>query len=195
MKTRKYDWESNRNVAAVMPDFRRGKEHAFEVVFKELYRALFYFCDNMINDDQEAEDMCLMAFQALFQRCKEFDGERNIMAFLTVCVRNRCISHSKLKANRQKRELLACAEDIDTTLIDKQNTDDDLSRRVVAATVNIPEESMRVFKMLVYDEIEPKDVAKKLGITRSTVYSHKNIALRCIKSNLGLSCEKNRIKK
>lgn len=190
MENHKYDWDSNYAISAVMHDFRLGKESAFEVVFKELYKTMFYFCDNIIDNDQEAEDICLIAFQGLFRRCHEFDAERNIMAFLTVSIRNRCISYARNKKNRQKRESLVCMEDIDTTLVDRLNKEDELlARGVITAMTGIPKESKRVLTMLLYKEADPKKLARMLNITQSAVNSHKNIALREIKSYLYLSSE------
>lgn len=183
---RKYDWGSNRNIAAVMHDFRLGKEHAFEVVFKELYKTMFYFCDNIIDNDQEAEDICLIAFQGLFQRCSEFDGEGNIMAFLTVSIRHRCASYAIAKGRHRRKHQEAYIEDIDTSLLDKHKGSE-MRDKMIAAMKDVPAESLKVLNMLVYDEMDSAEIAEKLNISINTVNSHKHIALNHIKWNLQLT--------
>jgi RNA polymerase sigma-70 factor (ECF subfamily) len=179
MKNHKYDWESNHKIAAVMPDFRLGKEYAFEVVFKELYKEMFYFCHSMIDNDQEVEDICLMVFQGLFNRCSEFRNEEGIMSFLTASTRNRCASYVVSKERRRRRHD-TYTERIDTSTLD-EHQEGILREAVYCAIEGLPDECKKIFKMIMFDGIKPREIARILKISVSTVDNQKFRAMTRLK--------------
>ena len=181
---KKNDWNRSKEIEAVMIKFRQGGHAAFEAVFKALYKEFYCYCVSIVQDTAEAEDICIMAFRKLFEKCNEFEAEENIRAFIFVLVRNRSIEYvrSKKMHHLKYSEISNC--DIDTSLVDKYKDDGNFKERVLFAIERMPNECKKILKMLIFDSMKPVNVAKELGIAVSTVNNQKFIAIRFLKKHL-----------
>ncbi|WP_375303749.1 RNA polymerase sigma factor [Niastella sp. OAS944] len=163
-------------------DFKQGDERIFKKVFDHYYPALLLFVAKLTGSREEAEDISLRAFQALFNRCHAFETEINMKAFLYICGRNSSLNY--IKSEQHKREQLRqfATRMADDTLLEFEFG---IKQGVVAAIYNaieeLPEECRKVFKKLYFEEKAPAEIAEELHLKVSTVYNQKSRALNALR--------------
>lgn len=163
-------------------DFRQGDEKTFKKVFDHYYPGLLLFVTKLTGSREEAEDISLRAFQALFNRCQSFGTEINIKAFLYVCGRNSSLNY--LRAKQHEREQLkqfASRMSDDTFLEFEFGIKQGVVAAIHKAIEELPEECKRVFRLLYFEELTPAEIANMLHITVSTVYNQKSRALSALR--------------
>lgn len=163
-------------------DFNQGDEKAFNQVFDHYYPGLVYFIEKLTGSREEAEDIVLRAFLELFNRCKLFEEEINIKAFLYIASRNSALNFIKANQNR-KAQLQQLSEyfSADGNPAFEFELKDNVIIAVRKAINELPEECRRIFKMLYYEELTPAEIAQALNISTSTVYNQKSRALTALR--------------
>ncbi len=166
-------------------EFKNGSERAFRIVFNEYYAKLLYFVDKILNNKQEAEDIVLMAFQALFARCTLFNSNGEIQAFLYVTARNKALNYIKHRDRKQRRfnEFAKHMED-DTLLIYEYSIKTELIEAIHVAIEQLPEDRKRIFKLAYFEQLSPKEIALRLNISKDTVYTQLRRVLNSFKTKL-----------
>lgn len=166
----------------MISDFKRGDEKIFKKVFDHYYPALLLFIVKLTGSREEAEDISLRAFQALFNRCAGFETEINIKAFLYISARNSGLNYLKAKQYEKERLRKFTQQMSDDTFLEFEFG---IKQGVVAAISKaieeLPAECRKVFKMLYYEELTPAEIADLLNITVSTVYNQKSRALNALR--------------
>src|ERR1700744_4571985 len=79
--------------AFLIAEFKRGKPHAFEIVFNRHYGALCYFAYEFLGERDAAEDVVTDVYIKLWTIREDFDHFRAIKSFLYVSVRNACLNY------------------------------------------------------------------------------------------------------
>ena len=163
-------------------NFQAGDEKAFRQVFEHYYPALLAFIKKLTGSLEEAEDISLNAFQALFNRCHLFNTEANIKAFLYISARNSSLNYLKSRKRiEEKQKRLAERLKDDTALRYEYDIQQEIVEAVSNAIENLPEECKKVFKLLIYNELKPAEVAEMLQISVSTVYNQKSRAVQALR--------------
>jgi RNA polymerase sigma-70 factor (family 1) len=166
----------------MISDFKRGDEKIFKKVFDHYYPALLLFITKLTGSREEAEDISLRAFQALFNRCEGFETEINIKSFLYICGRNSSLNYLKSKQHeREQLRQFAQRMSDDTFLEFEFGIKQGVVAAIGRAIEELPAECRKVFKMLYYDELTPAEIADLLNITVSTVYNQKSRALNALR--------------
>lgn len=165
----------------LISDFNVGVESAFKIIFDMFYAKILFFVIKMIDNKSEAEDIVLISFQLLFNKCDSFEGIDRIKAFLYITAKNRCVNY----LNRQKRTTLMNSyfkkmQD-DKSFTYEYSIKDDLIDRINNAIETLPGECKRIFKLLHFDQLSPSEVAKKLNISVNTVNAQKHRAINHLK--------------
>lgn len=162
-------------------EFNRGKEEAFKTIFYMYYQDVFRFIWSIVKNEADAEDIALITFQSLFQRCTTFHNIQNIKAFLFLSAKNSTRNYFKLTKNAEIRNkrYSDSLQEIEYALIESE-----LLELIYKAIELLPEECKRVFKLLYYDNLPPNEIAKLLNITVQTVYAQKHRAIKSLKLKL-----------
>lgn len=162
--------------------FKNGDEKVFKKVFDHYYPNLLFFIFKLTGSREEAEDISLRAFQALFNRCNAFESEINIKAFLYICGRNSALNYLKAEQNkREKLQKFAQRMEDDTFLEYEFGIKQGVVAAIYRAIEELPIECRKVFKMLYYEELTPAEIADLLKVTVSTVYNQKSRALKALR--------------
>jgi RNA polymerase sigma-70 factor (family 1) len=166
-------------------DFQQGDKQAFELVFRQYYRAIVVFTNKIIDSEDEAEDIATEVFVSLFNRYHLFHDEHNIKAFLYLCARNRSLNFLKARNRRDHwhKEFATRMED-DTLLEYEYCIKTEIVATINNAIENLPAECRKIFKMLYYDELKPAEVAAILQISVNTVYVQKGRAVSMLRLKL-----------
>ena len=162
--------------------FHAGDEWAFRQVFEHFYPALLGFARKLTGSQEEAEDISLSAFQGLFKRCHLFNTYDNIKAFLYISVRNGSLNYlkSQKRTNDMQKQFVRRMEN-DISLQYEYEIKQEILESISNAIEHLPEECRKIFKLLIYKELTPAEVAEMLQISVSTVYNQKSRALQALR--------------
>jgi RNA polymerase sigma-70 factor (family 1) len=152
--------------------FNRGNEKAYYGLYKELYPSIFTLANKMVNNTQEAQDICTESFVKLFQSEEKFETLQNLKAYLFTITRNACLNALKRQEKHSlgHKELQYLMENKDD--IFKNEVEADLIGMVYAAIENLPEKCRNIFKMTLMG-YTPEEIAGHYNISISTVRNQK----------------------
>ncbi len=165
--------------------FTRGDAKAFEAVYRLLYTEVLHFVNKLVEDTQEAEDITSETFITLYKDCEKINSYDHIKGFLRTTARYRCLDFIRRRNNRRSQQKSWQLE-LSGQLTNDQTLEHLLIKEEVIARLykeieQLPEECRKIFKMLFYEGIEPKEIASLLNISVSTVRSQKSRALKLLR--------------
>jgi len=168
--------------STILTGFQQGDEHAFRRIFDHFYPALYNFTQKLTSNHEEAKDITLHAFQKLFERCKLFETEANIKAFLYITCRNRSLDYLYAQKRQQEKQMEMMREmSNDTQLRYEYDIMDELVNRLNTAIESLPEENRKIFKLLYYEQMTPSEIAGLLRISVQTVYTQRTRAIKALR--------------
>lgn len=162
--------------------FNRRDESAFIEVYKIFYKELCYFASSLYrNCGVDAEDVVSELFTTLWtSKNMKFETSENLKAYLYISIKNGFKNHIKHQYHvRKYREEVIVDEDYFVTKMAETETYSVISQ---ALTI-LPEECARIFKMTI-NGWSTDEIAKKLGKSKSTIYEHKQNAVKIINKKL-----------
>jgi RNA polymerase sigma-70 factor (ECF subfamily) len=167
---------------------KRGSHTAFTKLFKQLFHHIRFFCERIVKDEFEAEDIAVMSFTKYLERAQNFDSLGEIKAFLYVTARNFCFDYlekQRAKQNYSQQMAYLTSEGINheaTRFEYEAIMFEQLFADVVKEVENLPEQCRKVFKMVVFEKVPADVVARQLGISPGTVRTHCSNAMKKLKA-------------
>ena len=150
-----------------------GDEEAFVALYNKYHRKIYYTALKMTQSDDVSQDILQTVFLKLWETRASLNPVQNFDAYITVICRNaiidlfRKVTHEEAlkKEIRQFAEISESDEDGDDfyetykTLLDK-------------AIDALPTQRRNIFKLCKLKEKSYDEVARRMGISRSTVQDH-----------------------
>lgn len=179
MSERKLDKE------LLIPAFHNQESHAVQELFKMFYRPLVYFCQQLINDRQEAEDIVANTFLKLLHRRESFTNIKDIKAFLYVATRNSSLDYlrSQTRHENSHKELLYL-QDNKEEMADHEMMKAKILQEVYNEIENLPPQCKKVFHLMFIKGLNTKQIAAEMGISAQTVLNQKSKALHSLRLDL-----------
>ena len=173
------------NDLSLLSDFNGGKEQAFDQIFMHFHPLLCVFAARILQDELAVEDIVQEALIKAWTRRTDFSGFSPLKSFLFICVRNACFNELEKVKVRNKFDDVAKSE----KAADEQDALKDIIyaevvNRVFLQVDTLPEQCRRVIRMTFQEEMTPKEIAKTLGISISTVNSQKMRGLQLLRTKL-----------
>lgn len=171
----------------LIPAFHQNDLQAIQIIFREHYTSMVHYADQLINDQQEAEEMVVNTFIKLIAMRRNFKTVADIKAFLLVTVRNACYDYlSCIDMERpSKREMLSLSDLVQTN---KDGVPIPFSTEMLLALYEginkLTAQGGEVFKLYFYNKMTTKDVAAQLGIPVKTVRVYKAKAIKTLRALL-----------
>ncbi|QEC40623.1 RNA polymerase sigma-70 factor [Pseudobacter ginsenosidimutans] len=163
----------------LIPAFRQGDQQAFTVFFRQYYRPLCFFAEQLLGSMSDAEDIVKDSYLKLWNKRTAFDQPQSIKSFLYTATRNASLNHlrhQKVKNNFQK-EMHYLDDQKGDELVLQQMIRSELMRSIYQEIEKLPEKRQQVFRMIYFDGLKNEEIAEKLGISVFTVKEHKAKAL------------------
>lgn len=91
----------NKSLERAMENFKNGDGQAFDYIYRNTYKVLFFVVHNIVRDRAAAEDILQDTYLTAFRKAGEY-AQNNLLAWLTVSAKNNAINYF----NRRKREHL-----------------------------------------------------------------------------------------
>jgi RNA polymerase sigma-70 factor (ECF subfamily) len=168
--------------------FRKGEPAALNILWKNHYKALVYFADQLVRNNLLSEDIVSETFVKVWNMRDRFDNVHSIKAFLYVTVRNTCYDHLRSQEihARIHKEILYTADSYATEM----NRDDydmmyaEYIQQLYEQVKNLPERCQEVFKLYFFNRNTTREIADLLNISEQTVRNQKTKAIHMLRSVL-----------
>lgn len=163
----------------IIPAFQQGEQQAFTVFFRQYFRPLCFFAEQMLGSMSDAEDIVKDSYLKLWNKRADFDHPQGIKNFLYTATRNASLNHlrhQKVKDHFQK-EMNYLDHQKGDELVLQQMIRSELMRSIYQEIEKLPEKRQQVFRMIYFDGLKHEEIAEKLGISVFTVKEHKAKAL------------------
>ncbi|MDF2192598.1 RNA polymerase sigma-70 factor [Paraflavitalea sp. CAU 1676] len=173
--------------AAFRDDNEKTALPALNALWKNNYKALVFYANQLIKNDLLSEDIVSEVFTKLWALRKNFDNTPSIRAFLYVSVRNACYDHLRSEDihNRIHKEILYT-----TDYVAEVNRDDydmmyaEYIQQLYVQVKELPERCGEVFKLFFFQQLTTREIALALNISEQTVRNQKTKAVGILKAAL-----------
>jgi RNA polymerase sigma-70 factor (ECF subfamily) len=134
-------------------------------VYNECCRRVYASCLRILNDPHEAEDFMQEAFIQAFERIDSFRGDSKLSSWICRIAINKCLDH--LKKRKIPFDMDADVGREQNAVVDEGDADYDIER-IKRAMKELPEGCRIVFTLHLFEEMDHKSIAKKLGIKEAS---------------------------
>lgn len=159
----------------------------FDRVFDEYFPQMQFFATRLTGDAEEARDIVNQAFLSLWNLRTRFETLVNIKAFLYITTRNLCFNHLR---QRQRQEVHKKAYENfmhdtpgDPTM-ELRMIETEVMQKIYEKIEELPKKCREIFKLTYFEGLHAGQIAKKLGISSSTVTTQRHIAIKYLKAVL-----------
>ncbi len=165
--------------------FKRGEHEAFNHLFRLHYRPLVYYGNQLVSDEQEAEDIVVDTFVKLLRKRADFDNLKDIKAFLFISVRNACYDYLRYmqrhETSHQELFYLAGKQEF---MEDNEMIKAKVLQEIYNEIENLPGQCQKVFKYIFFNGLTTDQIANEMDISPQTVLNQKTRALRLLRLSL-----------
>lgn len=174
-------------LAAAFKDEERFAQVALNQLWKNNYKALVYFADQLVRNNLLSEDIVSETFTKLWALRLNFDNVPSIRSFLYVTVRNACYDHLRSQEihTRIHKEILYTSD-----YVHEMNRDDydmmyaEYIQQLYVQVRELPDRCQEVFRLYFFDRLTTREIAQALNISEQTVRNQKTKAVAMLKSAL-----------
>ena len=163
---------------------KKGDHTAFTRLFNELFHHVRFYCERIIKDEFEAEDIAVRSFTKYLEKPENFNSVNEIKAFIYTTARNACFDYfDKAKArqnySRQYAYLTSAAMMNEAARFGYEAIMfEQVFAEVVKEVENLPEQCRQAFKLVFFEKVKRDEVAKKMNISPGTVRTHCSNAMK-----------------
>ena len=161
-----------------------GDQQAFERLFKMYYKRLCQFAFLIIRSKELSEEAVSDIFLHIWMKREQLIPERNIRSFLYTSVRNQAINYL------QRETSIHTQDDIDVYELEMESPDvsvdevidrEQFRKRLQQAFDRLPERCKMISRMYFNDNLQYKEIAHILQLSRKTVEAQIAIATQKVK--------------
>lgn len=157
------------------------RKQRFKVLFDRYYPQMCNIAHGYLADEADCEDVVQETFITLWDRKKDDLPETEFASYLTISVKNNCISFLR----KNKRMDTVSVEDKPAALTDVPESDSettDYAALLQQILSTLPPKCREVFEMSKLKKMKYRDIAARLDISEKTVENHMGKALKMIRS-------------
>jgi RNA polymerase sigma-70 factor, ECF subfamily len=158
-----------------------GNLHAFEQLFKSLFKPLCGFALKYVGDTDDAKNVVHEVFIALWEKYDSLPEQTNFKSYLYTGVKNRCLNHIR---DKKKHLMLEQVVDHPVTELETALEATELETRIDRAIGSLPEKCRLVFEMNRIEGLKYAQIAEKMQISIKTVEAQMSKALALLRDHL-----------
>jgi len=162
---------------------KKGDQRAMTPIFRLYHKSLYYFANQLVDNDGQAEDIVADAFTKVWQSKANFESLASIRAFMYTIIRNASYDYLKHIQRRTAfhQDILYIA-DKDDDYIESKMIKADLLQVILQEVEYLPPIRRKIFKMIFLDDLSIFEVATTLNISTDTVRVQKARALHGLRA-------------
>ena len=153
-----------------------------EKLFRQHYRQMYRLATMLLHDDAESKDVVHDIFARLLDDPKELK-EETAEHYLLTSVRNRCLNVIRSRQIQERVEHLYLL-DLDTTITPTERLEEELKALYRGVGELEPPVCRDIIMQHFRDGITFKEIARRQGVSETTVYKHLRRALHQLRTHL-----------
>ncbi|SRR6056297_1066842 len=146
---------------------KRNRRKFQEILYNKYAKKMYGICMSYAKDRAEAQDILQDGFVKVFKKIHTFKEEGSLEGWIRKIIVNTSLDYMRSKTKRyefiDENKEVEEQEEIDSTLLDKVNTDALLDR-----VARLPDGARMVFNLYAVEGYSHKEIAEKLNITAGT---------------------------
>ena len=150
--------------------FVEGDERAYARLYEHHRGPLYVYAARMPDDGEAARDLVQDIFLSLYEHRAEARDVRSARAWLFTVARNRCLTRLRQRRNRDRLDERVAGE-LATAAPVAEDGDDEETRRVRRALMELPEEQREILVLREYEDLSYREIAEIAQTTESAVKS------------------------
>ena len=168
--------------ARLEADFAYRRTGAFERAYTRFIPLLVSVAHAVLRDRMEAEDCAHDTFMRVWNDPASYQhGRGDLLAFLTVCIRNRAITI--VRSHKRHAEIIAAQPPKDES--ESFEIPDYLQRSQLSAALRaLPPEQRLPLRLSFFEYLTHEEIAQRLDLPLGTVKSRISLALRKLRAAL-----------
>jgi len=155
---------------------------AFDQLYTHARNRLYVLAYTMVQDSEVARDLVQELFADLWEKKLYRQIQESVIAYLLQAIRNRSLHYLRKQQNRQRLMLQLPAGAEFTTPLPLENAE--LNKALQAAVDQLPPMAAKVFRLHYIEHLSYAEISLQLGISKSTISSHMDRALKSLRSTL-----------
>ena len=156
-------------------------QRKLEKLFKQHYRQMYRLATILLHDDAESKDVVHDIFARLLDDHRDLQ-EDTAESYLLTSVRNRCLNVIRSRQIQERVERLYLL-DLDTTIIPTERLEEELKTLHKGIGQLEPPVCRDIILQHFRDGITFKEIARRLGVSETTVYKHLRRALSQLRTH------------
>ncbi|MBK9255138.1 MAG: RNA polymerase sigma-70 factor [Saprospiraceae bacterium] len=151
----------------------------FEQLFTDHYDALYRYCQTMVKDQNDTEDIIQSVFMDLWNDRQKLVIHTSIKAYLFKAIYFKCmnkIKHDKVAFKYSNTVLNAENTTATDTLIIQE-----IAAKITETIESLPEQCRKIFSMSRMDGLRYNEIAEKLNLSPKTIENQIGKALKTMR--------------
>lgn len=132
-------------------------------VYNEYYRRVYASCLRIISDPHRAEDFMQEAFIHAFQSIDSFRGDASLCSWICRIAINRCLDFLKKRKVDLQFEERYDSHDKESYEMEESYEDFQVEQ-IKSALKDLPDGCRLIFQLHIFEEMEHREIAERLGI-------------------------------
>jgi len=185
-------------IANLMEQAKQGYDGAFEGIYKELSRSVYYFALRIVKNQEDAEDVLQETMAALHKNLHSIKNSQAVVAYVNQIAYNQCLRIlGKKKPSQTEDEGDFDIQDIaddDEEFIPEEYVERQETRAYIISLIDQLSEPLRfVIMLFYYNGLSISQIAETLKVNEGTVKTRLSRARAILKKKLesdekGLKC-------
>ncbi len=157
-------------------------QRKLEALFRQHYRQMYRLATILLHDDAESKDVVHDIFTQLLDNPDRL-REETAESYLLTSVRNRCLNVIRGRQIQERVERLYLL-DLETTILPPDRFNEELKILHNGISLLEPPVCRDIILQHFRDGITFKEIARRLGVSETTVYKHLRRALESLRQQL-----------
>ena len=179
-------YESQASVdEALVLRIQQGDEEAFTLFFKRHHSDMYLVAYHLLRDEDDARDAVQDLFSDVWQRSFRIDATRNIKGYLYTVLRNRILTAmSRSKYFDEYINSFMTFEQQSACTTEETVLANELENFLEEKINQLPPKMREVYTLSWHEQLNNKEIAKRMAISEGTVKQHKHQAVRILRGKL-----------
>jgi len=170
----------------LMYKIKDSDESAFTILYNRLWERMYALAFSLLKNKDLSKDLVQEVFIDFWERRLSIEST-NIEAYLIKAIRFRVYKELRDdKFNKTDIDLLNTIKTPHASGILDNLQLKETQKSINNAIDNLPKKRQQVFTLSRYNELNNYEISQKLGISKRTVETQISLAIRSIKSEMGL---------
>lgn len=161
---------------------------AFDTLFRQARKRLYVLAYSITGDPEASKDVVQEFFIDFWANQRYAHIEHSLEHYMLFAVRNRALKYIRNQASTARKNQLLPERSPETLLNNLEQEDLKLEMNRVIA--QLPPMAGKVFQLHYIEHLSHAQIAEQLGISKSTVSSHMDRALKELRATLKKNIEK-----